>query len=49
MEEMKGKIVKPRSIPFRLTESRRKVFYDFKTFSYLQTRMVDAGITDEIY
>jgi len=49
MKEMKGEIRKPRKIPFRLTESGHKVFYDFKTFTYLQDRMVGGGLLDEIY
>jgi len=47
-EEM-GKIIKKRNVPFRLLESGHKIFYNFKTFTYLQNRMVDAGDLDETY
>jgi len=45
----KGRVVKPRNVPFRVLESGHKLFYNFKTFSYLQTRMKVGGLLDEIY
>jgi len=44
-----GEIRKVEKCPYRLTESGYKVFYNFKTITYLQTRMVDKGFMDEIY
>jgi len=46
---MIGEVRKVRECPYRLLESGRKVFYNFKSFTYLQTRMVDEGNLDEIY
>ena len=47
--ERMGKLVLKDKCPFRLTESGHKIFYNFKSITYLQTRMVDEGYLDEIY
>ena len=36
-------------VRYWLTESGIKVFNNFKTITYLQQRMYDEGILDEIY
>jgi len=44
-----GEVRKPKECPYRLTESGNKVFYNFKTITYLQDRMVRDGFLDEKY
>lgn len=44
-----GKIIKEKPVRYKLTESGHKVFYNFKTFTYIQERMYKVGILNETY
>ena len=44
-----GEFRKPNQCPYRLLESGHKVFYNFKSFTNLQNRMVRNGFMDETY
>lgn len=45
----KGKLITKSKCPYRLLESGHKMFYNFKSFTYLQKRMITDGYLNEIY
>ena len=44
-----GTLKTPPPLRYWVTESGHKVFYNFKSFTYLQSRMVKEGIFNETY